>query len=105
MKLSEHVVEGYGDNIEEIGEIIEDTFKDMKIASKFGEKETEAEVVTSTTNLKLSIVEEEDSVINEEGLEESSPHKRKLILTKNLAPLTLVLVRLLMSRLYQDKII
>jgi len=89
MKLSEHVVEGYGDNIEEIGEIIEDTFKDMKIASKFGEKETEAEVVTSTTNLKLSIVEEEDSVINEEGLEESSPHKRKIDLDEKLSTVDL----------------
>merc|ERR1712013_550957 len=58
--VAELMVEGYGDKTEEIGEIIEDTFKDKKIASKFGEKETEAETVTSTTTtLDLSVVEEE----------------------------------------------
>ena len=80
MKLSERVVEGYGDKTEEIGEIIEDTFKDKKIASKFGEKE--AETVTSTTTLDLSVVEEEDSVINDESVEGSSPHKRKINLAE-----------------------
>jgi len=85
MKLSEHVVEGYGDKTEEIGEIIDDTFKDMKIASKFGEEENVADMVTSTTsnNLKLSVVEEE-SVINDESVEESSPHKRKMDLADKL---------------------
>jgi len=89
MKLSEHVVEGFGDKTEVIGEIIEDTFKDKKIASKFGEKETDVETVTSTTTLDLSVVEEEDSVINDESVEGSSPHKRKINIAEKLGAVDL----------------
>jgi len=77
MKLSEQVVEGFGDKIEEIGEIIEDTFKDKKIATKFGEKDDEVEAITSAVQSKLSLGDE--NVIAEDGgVEDSSPNKRKV---------------------------
>jgi len=77
MKLSEQVVEGFGDKVEEIGEIIEDTFKDKKIATKFGEKDDEVEAITSAVQFKLSLGDE--NVIAEDGgVEDSSPNKRKV---------------------------
>ena len=84
MKLSEAVVEGFGDKIEEIGEIIEDTFKDKKIASKFGDNENENEVdeVISATE-KLSL-DAEKVTVGEGSIEESSPHKRKVDLAEKL---------------------
>jgi len=81
MKLSEDVVEGFGNKVEEIGEIIEDTFKDKKIASTFGDNESENEVeeVTSAC-MKLSL--DEENVIVEGIVEQSSPHKRKVDLAE-----------------------
>eukprot|EP00092_Neocalanus_flemingeri_P098979 GFUD01126249.1.p1 GENE.GFUD01126249.1~~GFUD01126249.1.p1 ORF type:complete len:225 (+),score=71.06 GFUD01126249.1:64-738(+) len=71
MKLSEEVVEGFGHKIEEIGEIIEDTFKDKKIASTFGDNENEVNEVASAC-LKLSLNEENVTV--EGVVVDSSPH-------------------------------
>jgi len=74
MKLSEVVVEGFGDKVEEIGEIIEDTFKDKKIASTFGDNENEIEEATSACS-KLSL---DEKVAVEAAAEDSSPNKRKV---------------------------
>ena len=74
MKLSEVVVEGFGDKVEEIGEIIEDTFKDKKIASTFGDNENEIEEATSACS-KLSL---DEKAAVEAAAEDSSPNKRKV---------------------------
>eukprot|EP00092_Neocalanus_flemingeri_P036706 GFUD01039961.1.p1 GENE.GFUD01039961.1~~GFUD01039961.1.p1 ORF type:complete len:567 (+),score=187.86 GFUD01039961.1:84-1784(+) len=81
MKLSEEVVEGFGHKIEEIGEIIEDTFKDKKIASTFGDNENEVNEVASAC-LKLSLNEENVTV--EGVVVDSSPNKRKVDLAAKL---------------------
>jgi len=81
MKLSEVVSEGYGVKVEEIGEIIEDTFKDKKIASKFGDMENSLDEVTSAS---LQVSFEEGKVSVEELVEESSPNKRKVDLAEKL---------------------
>jgi len=83
MKLSEAVVEGFGDKIEEIGEIIEDTFKDKKIASKFGDNENENEVISATEKLSLDA---EKVTVGEGSVEDSSPNKRKVDLADKLGP-------------------
>jgi len=83
MKLSEVVSEGFGVKVEEIGEIIEDTFKDKKIASTFGAAENTVNEVTSTCfKLSLDLDERKESV--EELVEESSPNKRKVDLAVKL---------------------
>lgn len=73
LKLSEEVVEGVGVKIEEIGEIIEDTFRDKKIASKFGEQNDIDDVAAAIQNITVS-----DANLTTDTVEDSSPNKRKV---------------------------
>ena len=73
LKLSEEVVEGVGVKIEEIGEIIEGTFRDKKIASKFGEQNDFDDVAAAIQNVTVS-----DTNLTTDTVEDSSPNKRKV---------------------------
>lgn len=94
MKLSEVVVEGFGDKIlkklENLVKSLRIPLKDKKIAFKFGDNENENEV--DEVILPLRSCQDADKVtVGEGSVELSSTNKRKVDLQRNLAQLTLVL--------------